>query len=727
MEKAAFRSFYFNPTQTLWGNAHAEKDKEIFQTLNPGEYSYSFEYTLPEDIPFSMVESEHCCVRYRVKGSLVAPKKEDSVVVDHDFLVTNRNNYFDITKIKVNTRTDAKKSGLTLMATADSVHTLGDLCIVHVRVRKSETKDFKLKNLTCKLYEHRTRKTSENTVEYTTLLGEGALNMKTKGAEQFSEKVFTIPISSLILHDSFTTLKHFTITHWIDVELTIKWRPNLKVKLPIVIHPSRSVPSPGILEPVVNRLIAHLIEETTPFVSRSGKSVIDALAMIAKRYPTAISNFIVKTIGERLTQIKDTTVRIKLLSILEKCTEVCSSDFPDNVDTANWSVYKKLGNTQDPFMGIATQREQSMAPLPGDDDESENFATDFTSADPLTTNLISILRNWASLSIAWKDGPYAELAKKGIDMSAPAEKFNPKSEDDQSVPSQVSKLNDVPQHVKSYLIQLDQDLDFYQWLDNDFDYPAPVSEIAERLAINIYHGRRQIEDLISKYSKEKDFERLLGLLEKMQKIVHPIADSIQKAMDMIVSDPSTEDPIHLAVKAKVPLDGLYAAGFGIPVKRMVNAAASAGVPTSEKVVGLMDLTVNGSARNCFVMGTKNIYFADADGKTGTISYSDLKMSDVTTSMESGSGTVNVHVGGVKVSSKNIELEPVIVPLFQAFNGGSPAPNRKSQSKSNVRASSSDGESSEEETLQKKPPKEEPTAAPAEPAKDAAPLIDFGDL
>lgn len=52
-----------------------------------------------------------------------------------------------LSQVPVESQTAKKKSGLTLIASTEAYHSIGQPLIVHVKVRKSETKKFKLKNV----------------------------------------------------------------------------------------------------------------------------------------------------------------------------------------------------------------------------------------------------------------------------------------------------------------------------------------------------------------------------------------------------------------------------------------------------------------------------------------------------------------------------------------------------------------------------------------------------
>jgi hypothetical protein len=62
---------------------------------------------------------------------------------------------------------------------------------------------------------------------------------------------------------------------------------------------------------------------------------------------------------------------------------------------------------------------------------------------------------------------------------------------------------------------------------------------------------------------------------------------------------------------------------GIPPKKLTNAFQSCGIPPETTVIGLIDTTVLGSAKDCIVFGEDRIWYHNQYGSAGSFSYSEL--------------------------------------------------------------------------------------------------------
>ncbi len=110
------------------------------------------------------------------------------------------------------------------------------------------------------------------------------LNLKPYESENYIDKTVTLPVNHQVLPDTFTKFNLFTITHDLEVILDIKWRPNLKVKFPIKLFPSRNYPLRPVLEDTASKLLAN-VEGTLSSHSKEMNRDERALSGLIKRYP----------------------------------------------------------------------------------------------------------------------------------------------------------------------------------------------------------------------------------------------------------------------------------------------------------------------------------------------------------------------------------------------------------------------------------------------------------
>jgi hypothetical protein len=86
------------------------------------------------------------------------------------------------------------------------------------------------------------------------------------------------------------------------------------------------------------------------------------------------------------------------------------------------------------------------------------------------------------------------------------------------------------------------------------------------------------------------------------------------------------DSLTKVLQSFAPQDGLYLLP-DIPPKKLRNALSKCDPPTTEQILGLVDCTVFGSAKNCLLFGAEAVYFHnDWSGKTsgrGMISYAEF--------------------------------------------------------------------------------------------------------
>lgn len=106
----------------------------------------------------------------------------------------------------------------------------------------------------------------------------------------------------------------------------------------------------------------------------------------------------------------------------------------------------------------------------------------------------------------------------------------------------------------------------------------------------------------------------------------------------------------------------------IPTTKLVNARDTCKVPTKEEILGLIDCSVFGSAKNCILFGIRAIYYHQTSTAPGMIAYSDFPSRTFTVSRAlyviTNSGE-KIHVSGSNVSTR--ELCDILNALKKSFS------------------------------------------------------------
>jgi len=106
----------------------------------------------------------------------------------------------------------------------------------------------------------------------------------------------------------------------------------------------------------------------------------------------------------------------------------------------------------------------------------------------------------------------------------------------------------------------------------------------------------------------------------------PLSEATLRGEDLSVD----EGRIVSILESHLPQTDLFVTP-NIPTKKLSNAIRSCEVPPTERILGLIDCTVMGSAKNCLLFGRNGVYFHNARrGKSagaGAISYSEFPSSE----------------------------------------------------------------------------------------------------
>ena len=144
--------------------------------------------------------------------------------------------------------------------------------------------------------------------------------------------------------------------------------------------------------------------------------------------------------------------------------------------------------------------------------------------------------------------------------------------------------------------------------------------------------KKQIESLEPELAGlQAENKRLSSKNTELEKSLQQKQASIAVTRSLI--EEATAPDVSAEVEGSITniLTGLKAAqlltGAGIPTKKMINARNSCAVPNSDKILGLIDLTLFGSAKDAVVFGGKALYFR-INNSPIALRYSELRNYDM---------------------------------------------------------------------------------------------------
>ena len=127
-------------------------------------------------------------------------------------------------------------------------------------------------------------------------------------------------------------------------------------------------------------------------------------------------------------------------------------------------------------------------------------------------------------------------------------------------------------------------------------------------------------------------------------------------------DPARDERILAALRSFLPQNDLYVAP-DIPQKKLANAWAACSIPPDERVLGLVNCTVLGSAKNALVFGNRAAYFHNdwtTSPRQGVVAYKEFP-----SRVFGNAGVTEVSLGGndkLNVAGSSCSKETVIALL-----------------------------------------------------------------
>lgn len=179
--------------------------------------------------------------------------------------------------------------------------------------------------------------------------------------------------------------------------------------------------------------------------------------------------------------------------------------------------------------------------------------------------------------------------------------------------------------------------------------------------ISLDHG-----ETLTLTESEADAYQVWEILESIRLGLLPSGTGEAAASDAEESTRGTlEDDIMDVLRLYHPQDSFYVYPK-IPHKKLANARYACGIPQAEGVMGLIDCTVFGSAKNGLVFGTENAHYANVwTGKSrqGKIPYHDFPNRSFTML---GSSEISLDRGDTLVVSGSSMKKEVIIDLLRAI-------------------------------------------------------------
>ncbi len=207
------------------------------------------------------------------------------------------------------------------------------------------------------------------------------------------------------------------------------------------------------------------------------------------------------------------------------------------------------------------------------------------------------------------------LLKEGETRRSDAEKLPEEMQDvyvNGSITDQEKKLEITPE-------------DFSQIISEEVMKDKLSTEEDEEKKSKISSAQRVKNVVKKKTTKKKGFKKKLKIEEKVVKVHegethtqlnqnknivsdNEIEESLTTYRQKIVNEYNMADRIkEILAKHGKDISELYLAD-NIPTNKMNNAKNKCEITEDETIIGILDLTLLGSAKNCFVFGSTGIYF-----------------------------------------------------------------------------------------------------------------------
>jgi len=220
-------------------------------------------------------------------------------------------------------------------------------------------------------------------------------------------------------------------------------------------------------------------------------------------------------------------------------------------------------------------------------------------------------------------------------------------------------------------------------------------ELAVLVTDRCDRARDQLRKIVVQLSKEKNLQKEVDLVNSIQsKILKALNIEMEvddenaahkENPDKIVELDSKEEAEILDIEHQltamfdtfVPVRRFFVKEYYIPKIKRINATEACKLPKEERISALVDLTANGSCKNCIVFGLKGLYYCNGSfSKTagpGFIGYKEFcseKLSSPSNSSELSIGNESIYMenSSIKIGEVIYMLETAQKTLKESFSG-----------------------------------------------------------
>jgi len=178
----------------------------------------------------------------------------------------------------------------------------------------------------------------------------------------------------------------------------------------------------------------------------------------------------------------------------------------------------------------------------------------------------------------------------------------------------------VPTNIKGFLAETHKDVELLLALNSKEDHATfEAGELAVLVADRCDRARDQLRKIVVQLAKEKNLQKEVDLVNSIQsKILKALNIEMEvndenashkENPDKIVQLDSKEEAEILDIEHQltamldsfVPVRRFFVKEYYIPKIKRINASEACKLPKEERIAGLVDLTANGSCKNCIVL------------------------------------------------------------------------------------------------------------------------------
>jgi len=260
-----------------------------------------------------------------------------------------------------------------------------------------------------------------------------------------------------------------------------------------------------------------------------------------------------------------------------------------------------------------------------------------------------------------------------------------------------------------------RDIELLNELNGKEDYlTVEGGELADLVAVRCERTRDQLRKLVIQLSKEKNLQKEVEIVNEIQKrLLKALNISLEVSEENAVLKENPDKIVLLETKEEteildieqqltqlfnsfVPIKRLYVKEYYLPRIGYLNASVASKLPKEERVAAIIDLTANGSCKNCIVFGTQGLYYCNGSfskaAGPGFINYKEFCSQKVSCNgPEVAIGNINIYMENsyIKIGDVTYILESLQKTVKESI--GSSKKKSVKKEKKNKKSSSIDKE------------------------------------